>query len=162
MLIGSYGGASSSLNNLFSGSNRSWSFGPSISLPIFDYGKNSANLDVAEVRKNQAVVTYEKTIQTAFSEVADALVARGTLEQQIAAQEDFLKAEQERLKLTDLRYKNGISSATDLADAARDLFSAQQSLIQARQLRLNNAIDLYKALGGGLNEKTVTAAAETK
>ena len=76
------------------------------------------------------------------------------------AQEAFLAAQQERLKLTDLRFKNGIASSLDQLDAQRDLFSAQQALIQARQLRLNNAIDLYKALGGGLNENTVSVAAK--
>jgi multidrug efflux system outer membrane protein len=161
-LTGSYGSASGSLSGLFESGSGAWSFGPSLSLPIFDFGRRSANLDLAEVRKNLAVVAYEKAIQTAFSEVANALIARSTLEDQIVAQEDFLKAEQERLKLTELRYKNGISSSVDLADAARELFSAQQALIQARQLRLNNAIDLYKALGGGLNENTVTVAAADK
>jgi outer membrane protein, multidrug efflux system len=158
-LTGSYGSASSSLNGLFKSGSGTWSFGPSLDLPIFDFGRRSANLDLAEVRKNQAVVTYEKTIQTAFSEVADALIARTTLVEQIAAQEDFLKAEQERYKLTELRFKNGISSSLDLVDSQRELFSAQQSLIQTRQLRLNNAIDLYRTLGGGLNETTVTVAA---
>ena len=158
-LTGSFGSASSSLGGLFDSGSGAWSYGPQLSLPIFDFGRNSANLDVAEVRKNQAIVTYEKTIQTAFREVADALVARGTLDEQIEAQEAFLKAQQERLNLTDLRYKNGIASSLDQLDAQRDLFSAQQALIQARQLRLNNAIDLYRALGGGLNETTVAVAA---
>lgn len=159
-LTGSYGSASSTLGGLFESGSGAWSFGPSLSLPIFDFGRNSANLDLAEVRKNKAVVTYEKTIQTAFREVADALVARGTLDDQVKAQEAFLAAQQERLKLTDLRFKNGIASSLDQLDAQRDLFSAQQALIQARQLRLNNAIDLYKALGGGLNENTVSVAAK--
>jgi len=157
-LTGSYGSASASLSGLFDSGSGAWSFGPSLSLPIFDFGRRSANLDLAKVRKNLAIVAYEKAIQTAFSEVADALIARATLDEQISAQEDFLKAEQERFKLTELRYKNGISSSVDLTDSQRDLFSAQQALIQARQLRLDNAIDLYKALGGGLNETTVTAA----
>ena len=161
-LTGSYGSASSTLNKLFDSGSGAWSFGPSISIPIFNYGRNSANLDLAEVRKNLAVVAYEKAIQTAFREVADALVARGALDEQIVAQENYLKAEQARLNLTEVRYKNGVSSALDRLDAQRDLFSAQQALIQARQLRLNNAIDLYKALGGGLNENTVTQVAEKK
>ena len=159
-LTGSFGSASSTLGGLFESGSGAWSFGPSLSLPIFDFGRNSANLDLAEVRKNKAVVTYEKTIQTAFREVADALVARGSLDDQVQAQEAFLNAQQERLKLTDLRFKNGISSSLDQLDAQRDLFSAQQALIQARQLRLNNAIDLYKALGGGLNENSVNMAAK--
>jgi multidrug efflux system outer membrane protein len=155
-LTGSFGSASSTLGGLFESGSGAWSFGPQLSLPIFDYGRNSANLDLAEVRKNKAIVTYEKTIQTAFKEVADALVARGSLDEEIKAQEAFLTAQQDRLKLTDLRFKNGIASSLDQLDAQRDLFSAQQALIQARQLRLNNAIDLYKALGGGLNENSVT------
>ncbi|WP_034299565.1 AdeC/AdeK/OprM family multidrug efflux complex outer membrane factor [Herbaspirillum sp. RV1423] len=161
-LTGSFGTASNTLGGLFDSGSGAWSFGPQLSLPIFDFGRNSANLDLAEVRKNQAIVTYEKTIQTAFREVADALVARGTLDEQIEAQEAFLKAQQERLNLTDMRYKNGIASSLDQLDAQRDLFSAQQSLIQARQLRLNNAIDLYRALGGGLNETTAISSAGTK
>lgn len=159
-LTGSFGSASSSLSGLFESGSGAWSFGPSLSLPIFDFGRNSANLDVAEVRKNKAVVSYEKAIQTAFREVADALVARGSLDDQVKAQEAFLVAEQERKKLTDLRFKNGIASSLDQLDVDRELFSAQQALIQARQLRLNNAIDLYKALGGGLNENTVSVAAK--
>lgn len=157
-LTGAFGTASSTLSGLFETGSGAWSFGPQLSLPIFDFGRNSANLDLAEVRKNMAVVTYEKTIQTAFREVADALVARGSLDEQIEAQAAFLKAQQERLNLTDLRYKNGIASSLDQLDAQRDLFSAQQALIQARQLRLNNAIDLYRSLGGGLNETTVEPA----
>jgi len=145
---------------LFESGSGAWSFGPSLSLPIFDFGRNSANLDLTEVRKNKAIVSYEKAIQTAFREVADALVARGSLDEQVKAQEAFVAAQQERLKLTDLRFKNGIASSLDQLDAQRDLFSAQQALIQARQLRLNNAIDLYKALGGGLNENTVSVAAK--
>lgn len=161
-LTGAFGSASTTLGGLFESGSGAWSFGPQLSLPIFDFGRNSANLDLAEVRKNQAVATYEKTIQTAFREVADALVARGTLDEQISAQEAFLKAQQERLNLTDLRYKNGIASSLDQLDAQRDLFSAQESLIQARQLRLNNAIDLYRALGGGLNETTVAVSSDAK
>jgi multidrug efflux system outer membrane protein len=159
-LTGNLGSASSTLGRLFDSGSGAWSFGPQLSLPIFDFGRNSANLDLTEVRKNKAVVSYEKTIQTAFREVADALVARGSLDDQVKAQEAFLSAQQERLKLTDLRFKNGIASSLDQLDAQRDLFSAQQALIQARQLRLNNAIDLYKALGGGLNENTVRVAAK--
>ncbi|HZS80256.1 MAG TPA: efflux transporter outer membrane subunit, partial [Herbaspirillum sp.] len=161
-LTGLFGSASSTLDGLFESGSGTWSFGPQLSLPIFDFGRTSANLDLAEVRKSQAIVTYEKAIQTAFREVADALAARGTLDEQIDAQEAFLKAQQERLNLTDLRYRNGIASSLDQLDAQRDLFSAQQALIQARQLRLNNAIDLYRALGGGLHETTVSASTNGK
>ncbi|MDY7577634.1 efflux transporter outer membrane subunit [Herbaspirillum sp. RTI4] len=158
-LTGSYGSASSTLGNLFTSGSGAWAFSPQLSLPIFDAGRNSANLTIAEVRKNIAIAAYEKTIQVAFREVSDALVARGSLEEQITAQEAYLAAEQDRLNLTELRYTNGIASALDRLDAQRDLFSAQQALVQARQLRLNNAIDLYRALGGGLNEVTATTPA---
>jgi multidrug efflux system outer membrane protein len=157
-LTAGIGNASTSLGSLFSAGSRTWSFVPQLTLPIFEGGRNRANLSLSEIRKNLAIASYEKTIQSAFREVADALVARGTLEEQLAAQDAFLKAQEQRVKLTELRYKNGIASSTDRLNAQRDLFSAQQSLIQTRQLRLNNAIDLYRSLGGGLNENTVVAA----
>ncbi|PUA20512.1 efflux transporter outer membrane subunit [Glaciimonas sp. PCH181] len=164
-LTAGIGNASSSLGSLFAAGSRTWSFVPQLTLPIFEGGRNRANLTLSEVRKNIAIANYEKTIQTAFSEVADALVARGALDEQLEAQQAFLVAQQERVKLTDLRFKNGIASSNELLDAERDLFSAQQSLIQTRQLRLNNAIDLYRSLGGGLNETTqppVALAAQPK
>ncbi|QRX81027.1 efflux transporter outer membrane subunit [Glaciimonas sp. PAMC28666] len=158
-LTAGIGNASSSLGSLFEAGSRTWSFIPQLTLPIFEGGRNRANLTLSEVRKNLAVANYEKTIQTAFSEVADALVARGALDEQLDAQQAFLVAQQERVKLTDLRFKNGIASSNEILDADRDLFSAQQALIQTRQLRLNNAIDLYRSLGGGLNETTQTPVA---
>ncbi|KRB76819.1 efflux transporter outer membrane subunit [Noviherbaspirillum sp. Root189] len=158
-LTAGIGTASSELSGLFETGSRTWSFAPSLVLPIFDAGRNSANLDIAQVRKNVAVADYEKTIQTAFREVSDALVARATLEEQIDAQRAVQEAQAERLKLADQRYQAGVSSSLDVLDAQRELFSAQQSLVQARLLRLTNAIDLYRSLGGGLNEVTV---AQTK
>ena len=151
------GTSSTALSGLFSAGSLAWSYSPQLSLPIFDAGRNRGNLDLATVRKNLAVVDYEKSIQTAFREVADTLVARATLDQQIDAQTRFLDAQAERLKLSDLRYQNGVSSSLDVLDAQRELFSAQQALIQVRLLRLTNAVDLYRALGGGLNQNTVVA-----
>lgn len=153
-LTGTFGTASNELSGLFDSGSRSWSFAPQLVLPIFDAGRNRGNLDLAEVRKNIAIADYEKSIQTAFREVADALAARATLDEQIDAQRAVQEAQADRLRLADLRYKNGVASSLDLLDAQRDLFAAQQSLIQARQLRLTNAIDLYRALGGGINETT--------
>ncbi|MQR01304.1 efflux transporter outer membrane subunit [Glaciimonas soli] len=153
-LTAGIGNSSLALGDLFSAGSRSWSFAPQITLPIFEGGRNRANLTLSEVRKNIAIANYEKTIQTAFSEVADALVARGPLNDQLVAQEAYLKAQEGVVALTDLQYKNGIASSNDIRTAQRDLFVAQQALIQTRQLRLNNAIDLYSALGGGLNEVT--------
>lgn len=156
-LTAGIGTASNALDGLFDAGSRTWSFAPQLVLPIFDAGRNSANLSLAEVRNNVAIADYEKTIQTAFREVSDALAARATLDEQIDAQRRVQEAQAERLKLADLRYKNGVASSLDVLDAERELFSAQQSLIQARLLRLTNAIDLYRSLGGGLQETTASA-----
>ncbi|MDB5775624.1 MAG: multidrug transporter [Herbaspirillum sp.] len=156
-LTAALGSASTTLGGLFDSGTGAWSFSPQLSLPIFDGGRNRANLTLAQVRKNLAVANYEKTIQTAFREVADALVGRETLNDQVLAQEEFVKATQQRVDLTEMRYKNGIASSLDRLDAQRELFGAQQALIQARQLRLTNTVDLYRSLGGGLNETTGTA-----
>lgn len=156
-LTASVGTASNQLSGLFDSGTRAWSFAPQLLLPIFDAGRNRANLTLSEVRKNIEIANYEKTIQTAFREVADALVARSLLDEQIEAQRAVQNAQAERLKLADLRYKNGIASSLDLLDAQRELFSAEQELVQARLLRLTNAIDLYRSLGGGLVETNVPA-----
>jgi multidrug efflux system outer membrane protein len=153
-LTAGIGSTSTELGNLFEAGTRTWSFVPQLILPIFDAGRNRANLSLAEVRNNIAVANYEKTIQTAFREVSDALVARGAIDEQIDAQRRVLEAQADRLKLAELRYQNGVASSLDLLDAQRELFSAEQSLVQARLLRLTNAVDLYRSLGGGLNEKT--------
>lgn len=153
-LTGSYGTASNALSGLFHIGSGAWSFAPQIALPIFDAGRNINNLDLSWTRKNMAVADYEKTIQVAFREVADALVARELLNQQVEAQAAVMAAEAERLKLSDARYQNGISSSLDVLDAQRQLFAAEQSLVQARLLRLTNAIDLYRSLGGGLKPRS--------
>lgn len=154
-LTGSIGTASNDLSGLFEAGSRTWSFVPQLVLPIFDAGRNSANLNLAEARNNIAVADYEKAIQTAFREVSDALVARAALEEQIQAQQAVQDAQAERLKLADMRYQAGVASSLEVLDAQRELFTAQQALVQARLLRLTNAIDLYRALGGGLNEVTI-------
>ncbi len=146
--------ASTDLSNLFEGSARTWSFAPSVSLPIFDNGRNEANLDLAKVRANIAVTDYEKAIQVAFREVADALEARATLVSEIAAQQAVRDAQAERLSLAQARYQNGVANYLDVLDAERELFSAEQQLLQTRLLKLTNAVDLYRSLGGGLNESS--------
>jgi outer membrane protein, multidrug efflux system len=156
-LTAGLGSASGDLSGLFKAGSQTWTFAPQLLLPIFDAGRNQGNLELAKVRKNLAIADYEKTIQTAFREVSDALVARAALEEQIDAQSRFLDAQAERLKLSDLRYQNGVASSLDVLDAQRELFNAQQALVQARLLRLTNAIDLYRSLGGGLNENTASA-----
>jgi len=159
-LTAGIGTASNALSGLFDAGSRTWSFAPQLVMPIFDAGRNKGNLTLSEVRKNEAIVDYEKTIQVAFREVADALVARSAIDEQIDAQRAFLNAVTERLKLSQQRFQGGVSSSLDVLDAERDLFSAQQALVQVSLLRLTNAIDLYRALGGGLDETVVMPPAE--
>jgi multidrug efflux system outer membrane protein len=148
-LTGSLGTASSDLNGLFAGGSRAWSFLPRISIPIFDAGRNRASLDLAEVRRDMAVVRYEKTIQTAFREVADALAARKWLDQQVTYQEAAVKAQAERSRIAQLRYDSGAAAYLEVLDAQRDLLNAQQQLVQIRRARLTSRVSLYAALGGG-------------
>lgn len=159
-LTAGIGTASNALDGLFEANSRTWSFAPQLLLPIFDAGRNSANLSLAEIRNNVAVAEYEKAIQSAFREVADALAARAALDEQIDAQRAVQEAQAERLKLADLRYQSGVASSLDVLDAQRELFSAEQALVQARLLRLTNAIDLYRALGGGVEANGSQAASK--
>ncbi len=143
------GSASTELDRLFRGASRAWSFAPSLSLPIFDGGRNRANLDLAEVRKNLAVVQYEQTVQNAFRDVADALSAQHWLQQQVGVQERALAAQRERARLSRLSYDHGASSFLDVLDAERNLISAGQQLVQTRRALLSSRVALYAALGGG-------------
>lgn len=156
-LTAGIGTASVELSGLFDSGSSNWNFAPQLVLPLFDGGRNRANLNLTEARKNLAVADYERAIQVAFREVSDALVARATLEEQIAAQRGVQQAQAERLTLSELRFQNGVASSLDVLDAQRELFTAEQSLVQARLLRLTNAIDLYRALGGGILETTANA-----
>ncbi len=151
-LTGTFGRSSGSLSDLFDDSTRAWTFSPSITLPIFDAGTNIANLDVAKAEREIAVAQYEKTIQTAFSEVADALAGTATWEEQLRATRAQARAAGKTFELSDLRYRNGVSSYLDVLDAQRTLFSAQLSVIQAQLAQLQNQITLYKVLGGGWQE----------
>ncbi|CAH2794871.1 MAG: Efflux transport system, outer membrane factor (OMF) lipoprotein [uncultured Paraburkholderia sp.] len=148
-LTGSFGTLSPSLGGLFKPGSAAWSFGPSITLPIFEGGQNIANLDLAHIQKNVQIATYEKAIQAAFREVADGLAARGTYDQQIQALERNTFAEQRRLDLSNLRYTNGVDSYLSVLTAQTDLYTSQQLLITARMERLQNLVTLYQALGGG-------------
>lgn len=155
-LTGSLGTASGDLTGLFAPGTAVWSFVPQVVQPIFQWGRNRANLRLSEVRKEQAVVDYEIAVQTAFREVADALVARATLREQLAAQERLVEAQRARFGLAQQRYDNGVASYLEVLDAQRELFTAEQGLVQVRQAWLTNAVDLYRALGGGFTaEDTV-------
>lgn len=126
-----------------------WSFGPAISLPIFDRGRNQANLDAAQAARAAAVAQYEKAIQSAFRDAADALAGRTTLAAQRQALQAQATAERERYRLTDLRYRNGVANHLDLLDAQRSLFAIEQALAQGQLAERSNEVLLYKALGGG-------------
>jgi multidrug efflux system outer membrane protein len=125
-----------------------------ITLPIFEGGQLQANLDVATVQKDINVAQYEKTIQTAFREVADGLAARGTYDDEVASLERLTDAEQRALDLSDLRFRNGVDSYLNVLTAQTSLYSAQQTLVAARLARFINLVDLYRSLGGGWLERT--------
>ncbi len=149
-LTGSYGNLSVELDDLFtSGAVRAWSFAPKITLPIFTWGRLRANLQASEVSRDIAVAQYEKAIQTAFSEVANALAGRATLGEQLAALEAQAAASRETYRLSELRYRNGVANYLQLLDAQRSLFASEQALVQTRLLERLNQVALYKALGGG-------------
>jgi multidrug efflux system outer membrane protein len=153
-LTGTAGTASSELNGLFKSGSFGWTFAPSVVLPIFDYGRNSANLGSARAGRDIAVAQYERSIQVGFREVSDALAGQATYAEQLRAQRAVAAAEAERFNLSDLRYKSGAASYLDLLDAQRSLFSAQQAAVQANLQRLQNQVTLYRVLGGGWSGAT--------
>jgi multidrug efflux system outer membrane protein len=152
------GTTSGELSSLFGAGSSQWLFTPRVTLPIFTGGALRASLDVAEVRKRIEVAQYERTVQAAFREVADALVAREALDRQLAAQAARVEAEARRHQLSELRYRKGVDSYLGVLTAQRDLFAAQQGLIQARLERATNLVDLYRALGGGWLERAPSPA----
>jgi outer membrane protein, multidrug efflux system len=158
-LTGSLGTESSQLSGLFKSGSRAWTFSPDISLPIFTGGANLANLQATQLARDTAVAQYEKAIQTAFREVADALVARGTLDDQLAAQQALVTASAVAYRLADMRYRGGVDSYLTALVAQVSLYGAQQQLQTVRLARLQNLVTLYKALGGGLRERA--AAGQT-
>jgi multidrug efflux system outer membrane protein len=143
------GSASSALSGLFKDGSWGWTLAPQMVLPIFDAGRNQANLDASKVGRDIAVAQYEKSIQNAFREVADALASRSTLAQQLQAQQSLLQAEESRSQLTQLRLNNGVANQLEWLDAQRSLFAAQQAMVQTRLVNLQNQMTLFKVLGGG-------------
>lgn len=148
-LTTSVGLSSDHLTGLFNTASRTWSFAPQITLPIFDSGRNRANLKVSELDREIFLAQYEKAIQGAFREVADALAQRGTLSDQLEAQQSLTDATAVTYRLSQARYEKGVASYLDVLDSQRSLYSAQQGLITVRLSRLTNLVTLYKALGGG-------------
>ena len=158
-LTGSVGSASTELSGLFKSGTYGWSFAPQAILPIFDYGRNTAVLGSARAGRDIAVAQYERSIQTAFREVADALAGQSTFSEQLRAQRAVAEAEADRFNLADLRYRNGAASYLELLDAQRALFQAQQAAVQANLQRLQNQVTLYSVLGGGWTEPATPVAA---
>jgi multidrug efflux system outer membrane protein len=148
-LTGSVGFGSDELSGLFASGSDFWAFAPRIELPIFDIGARSAKLKVAEADRDIALASYEKTIQTAFREVADALAQQGTIAEQLAAQQSLTDATAASYRISQTRYEKGVDSYLTVLDSQRSLYSAQQELIITRLTRLLNLVTLYKVLGGG-------------
>ncbi|KPF55746.1 multidrug efflux system outer membrane protein [Novosphingobium capsulatum] len=150
-LTATIGTISSTLSNLFSSGTGTYTVSPSASLPLFNFGQNQANLDYAKASRDAAVATYQKTIQTAFREVSDALAQRGTIDEQMAAQTARVQAAQQAAMLSDARFRAGVESFLTALDSQRSAYAAQQQLVTTRLARANNLVTLYRTLGGGLD-----------
>jgi len=161
-LTASGGTESTALSGLFDAGTSAWSFTPLISLPIFDAGRNQANLDISKAQRAIEVAQYEKTIQTAFREVSDALAGRGTYTDQVNAQRALVQADADSYRLAQLRYGKGIDSYLNVLDSQRSLYNAQQTLISIELERMSNLVTLYKVLGGGGIETTKTTQMENE
>jgi len=148
-LTAGVGTASTQLSGLFKSGSWGWTAAPQLLQPIFDAGRNRAGLASANASRDIAIAQYEKAIQSAFREVADALAGRATFDEQLQAQRTVAEAESVRYRLSELRYNNGVASYLDLLDAQRSLFAAQQALVQTKLQQLQNQVLLYRALGGG-------------
>ena len=155
-LTAAVGTASSELSGLFESGSGTWSYAPQIAMPIFDTRTWSA-LKVTKVQREMAVTQYEKAIQNAFKEVADALAIRGTVDLQVSAQESLLNAVAETYRLSNTRYDKGIDSYLGVLDAQRSLYAAQQGLVSLRLAKLANRVRLYAVLGGGGNQPSIPA-----
>ena len=151
-LTGAAGVASGELSELFRGGAGAWSFVPRVSLPIFDGGRNRATLQAAQAGREIAVADYERAIQSAFREVADALSVRGSLGQRLDAQQSLVEAAADSHRLSEIRFREGAESYLAVLDAQRSLYEAEQGLISVRLSRLANLVTLYKVLGGGWSE----------
>ena len=148
-LSGFLGGSSTQLSSLFSGPARTWSVVPQVSQPIFTAGRIKSGVHLAEAERDHYLVQYEKTIQTAFTEVSGALIAHQRVRESRERQEDLVNALQDRLRLAYMRYRGGVDTQLNALDADRDLFSGQLTLAQLRRDEILSVVQLYKALGGG-------------
>lgn len=150
-LTGSGGLISTALSSLFTAGAATWTFAPALSQPIFDAGLNRANLVLATAQRNLAIDTYEKAVQTAFREVADALAQRGTIDAQLSAQRALVDAADVSLRLANARYERGADTFLNALIAQRSYYAAQQTLVTTQQTEAVNLVTVYTALGGGLD-----------
>jgi multidrug efflux system outer membrane protein len=150
-LTGSGGLTSLALSTLFRGASETWTFAPTVSQTLFDAGANRGNLDYAKAQRDVSVANYEKAIQTAFREVADALAQRGTIDEQLAAQQALTEASANALRLSTARYQQGSDTYLNLLIAQRTLYTARQTLVASQLAEASNLVTLYAVLGGGLN-----------
>jgi multidrug efflux system outer membrane protein len=161
-LTGSVGSASESLGNLFKHGSLSTGLEPQITLPIFDAGANRARLAVAKADRDIDLAQYQHTIQTAFREVADGLADRGTIDERVAAQTALVEAAADGYRLSQALFQQGIASFLVVLDSQRTLYTAQQTLISLRLAKLENLVTLYKVLGGGTLDNTLSAGPEAR
>jgi len=153
-LTATSGRASDALSTLFKAGTGAWAFAPDIVLPIFDWGENQANLDAAKADRDIDIAQYDKAIQTAFEEVANALADYGTIDDKMAAQQSLVEATSESYRLSDARYRKGVENYLDVLDSQRSMYSAQQDLITVRLDKQANLVTLYKVLGGGWSKSS--------
>ena len=148
-LSGLLGGESTQLSSLFSGPHSTWSLVPQVSQPVFTAGRLKSGVRLAEAGQQRALIQYEKTIQTAFTEVSDSLIAHQRVRESRQRQEELVIALKDRVRLAYMRYRGGVDTQLDALDADRDLFQAEIYLSQIRLNELLSVVQLYKALGGG-------------
>ncbi|OTG59653.1 adenosine deaminase [Acinetobacter sp. ANC 3903] len=153
-LTGNAGYASTSLSDLFKSGGFVWSIGPSIDLPIFDWGTRKANIKISETDQQIALSDYEKSIQSAFREVNDALAVRQNIGDRLAAQRRLVDATNTTYRLSNARFRAGIDSYLTVLDAQRASYAAEQGLLLLEQANMNNQVEVYKTLGGGLKANT--------
>lgn len=160
-LTATLGTISTALRGLFADGSFTYTGAPSVSLPLFDGGRLRGNVEVARAQQQAAVSTYERAVQTAFREVADALAQRGTIDEQIAAQTARAEAAAAALRISDARYRAGVESFLNTLDSQRSSYAAQQQLVTTRLNRESNLVEIYRSLGGGINDDDRPAAPRT-
>jgi multidrug efflux system outer membrane protein len=149
-LTGQDGFESTSLSSLFKGANNSWSFAPSVTVPLFAGGRNLGNLHSSQAQRDAAVAAYENAVQSAFRDVADALASAGGTVEQLSAQEALVAAASQALTLATARYERGADTYLNMLDAQRILFAAQEGLVSIKLANVSSRVTLYRALGGGV------------